>query len=112
MRSSRRLNARTRSWKNTSKPSINTESPEVHSLKAGIRPENLHIRSGREVRVELSVSEDQLIDCLAEIGEVWIHTFTNGTKFKRRLVLNEIENVWRHPDVLAEVAGVLYDQRK
>tara|TARA_Y100001934_G_scaffold119024_1_gene145649 strand:- start:1038 stop:1901 length:864 start_codon:yes stop_codon:yes gene_type:complete len=91
---------------------MNTESPEFHSLKAGIRPENLRIRSGREVRVELSISENQLIDFLAEIGEVWIHTFTNGAKLKRRLVLNEIENVWRHADVLAEVAGVLYDWRK
>ena len=51
------------------------ESAEANHLKLGIRPENLRIKAGCEVRVELSVTEEEIVEFLSEVGEVWVRTF-------------------------------------
>ena len=38
------------------------ESAEANHLKLGIRPENLRIKAGCEVRVELSVTEQEIVE--------------------------------------------------
>jgi len=85
------------------------ESAEANYLKIGIRPENLRIKADCEVRVELSVTEEELIGFLSEVGEVWVRTFSNGAKINRLVVFPGDGSDWRHTGVITETAGLLLD---
>ena len=85
------------------------ESAEANYLKLGIRPENLRIKAGCEVRVELSVAEDEIVEFLSEVGEVWIRTFSNGAGINRLVVFPDEGSDWRHTGVITEAAGLLFD---
>ena len=91
---------------------METTSAETHSLKAGIRPENLRIKYGREIRIELLLSGTQFIKFLTQIGEVWLHTVAQGSQIRRRIKLDEPTEVIWHGSDLAEIAGMLYDFTK
>ena len=85
------------------------ESTEAASLKAGIRPENLRIKSGCEVRVELSVTEEEIADFLSHVGEVWVRTFSNGAKVNHLIAFPEGGSDWRYTGVITEAEGLLFD---
>ena len=85
------------------------ESTEAASLKAGIRPENLRIKSGCEVRVELSVTEEEIAVFLSHVGEVWVRTFSNGAKVNHLIAFPEGGSDWRHTGVITEAEGLLFD---
>ena len=91
---------------------METTSAETHSLKTGIRPENLRIKYGREIRIELLLSGTQFIKFLTQIGEVWLHTVAQGSQIRRRIKLDEPTEVIWHGSDLAEIAGMLYDFAK
>lgn len=88
---------------------MQTESTEAASLKAGIRPENLRIKSGCEVRVELSVTEEEIADFLSHVGEVWVRTFSNGAKVNHLIAFPEGGSDWRYTGVITEAEGLLFD---
>ena len=78
---------------------METTSAETHSLKAGIRPEKLRIKYGREIRIELLLSGTQFIKFLTQIGEVWLHTVAQGSQIRRRIKLDEpTEVIWQGSD--------------
>ncbi len=85
------------------------ESAEANYLKIGIRPENLRIKAGCEVRVELSVTEEEIVEFLSEVGEVWIRTFSNGAGINRLVVFPDEGSDWRHTGVITETAGLLFE---
>ena len=87
---------------------METTSSETHSLKAGIRPENLRIKYGREIRIELLLSGTQFIKFLTQIGEVWLHTVAQGSQIRRRIKLDRPTEVIWHGADLAEISGMLY----
>ena len=84
------------------------ESAEANYLKLGIRPENLRIKAGCEVRVELSVTEEEIVEFLSEVGEVWIRTFSNGAGINRLVVFPDVGSDWRNTGVISESAGWLF----
>jgi hypothetical protein len=85
------------------------ESVEANYLKLGIRPENLRIKAGCEVRVELSVTEEEIVEFLSEVGEVWVRTFSNGAGINRLIDFPDEGSDWRHTGVITETAGLLFD---
>ena len=85
------------------------ESADANYLKLGIRPENLRIKAGCEVRVELSVTEEEIVEFLSEVGEVWIRSFSNGAGINRLVVFPDEGSDWRHTGVITETAGLLFE---
>ena len=85
------------------------ESTQANYLKLGIRPENLRIKSGCEVRVELAVTEEEIVEFLSEVGEVWVRTFSNGARINRLVVFPDEGRDWRHTGVITETAGLLFE---
>ena len=79
------------------------------AFKTCIRPENLRIRSNRQVRVNLDLSSDKINDLLVDIGEVWVKTFSNGAIIQRQFKSGIIQKVVKRHHGLLELPDLLYD---